>query len=526
MATTQEANTWSVLKDPIFRRFWIAGALSGIGGVIQDVTAGWWMSSLTSSPLYTALLQTAGSLPVLVLALPAGALADIMNRRRLMLAVLTVLLALAMGLGAFAAAGALSPALLLFLLGLAGVCTTLYTPASMRTVPDLLTGHAIPLGVTLNSSAVNLARLVGGVAAGLLLAHAPVGSGFFANALSFVPLLLVLAWWPGARRESALPPERLPGAMAAGWRYILNSPPLRAVLLRVILFVISASALPALLPVVARHELHLDPLWFGLFLGAFGAGALLGASALGFLRERLHANQIISLATLTIAAASLSLAFARQLTVLFPVLLLAGAAWVMAVSTFGVSTGSSAPNWVLARALSFFMLTFQGGMALGAAGWGACAAGGSTARALIIAAVGGVLGWILSLRFPLPDSDPHQLAPAQHWPTPPHVAPDVRERGPVLVTIAYEIDPVRGDEFRTAMAALRAERLRDGAYEWHLFIDPSNPSRYQEHFLVSSWLEHLRQHERVTKADHATWQAVRAFHTGVAEPEVSHLVGS
>ncbi|MBY0507632.1 MAG: MFS transporter [Bryobacteraceae bacterium] len=517
-------NSWSVLKDPIFRRFWLAGAVSGIGGVVQDVTAGWLMTSLTPSPIYTALLQTAGSLPVFVLALPAGALADILDRRRWMLALVSALLVLALGLGVLAAAGALSPALLLLTVSLAGAGTALYTPASMRTVPDLLSGHSIPLGVTLNSSAVNLARLVGGVVAGVLLAHAPVGSGFFANAVSFVPMLLVLVWWPGKQRESALPPERLPGAMAAGWRYIRNSPPLRRVFLRVILFIVSASALPTLLPLVARRELELGPLGFGLFLGAFGAGALLGASGLGFLQERLHANQIISLATLTIAAASLSLAMTRQLAVLFPTLILAGAAWVMAVSTFGVSTGSSAPHWVLARALSFFMLSFQGGMALGAAAWGACAAGGSTSRALMIAAVSGVLGWILSLRFPLPDSDPHQLAPAQPWPAPPHVAPDASDRGSVLIMIAYEIDPARADGFRTAMAALRAERLRDGAYAWRLFTHPSDPRRYQEHFLISSWLEHLRQHERVTEADRATWQAVRAFHTGVTEPGVVHLV--
>ncbi len=235
-----------------------------------------------------------------------------------MLWVQILMMALAVVLGILAGMNALAPLLLLALVTLNAFAGTLHTPAWMRTVPDLLSGHDVPLGVTLNSTAVNVARLSGGILAGFLLAHAPAGSGFFANAATYLPLVLVLLAWPGAKRESALPPERIPGAMAAGVRYVRHSTSIRIVLLRTTLFVLSASAFPALLPVVARRELHLDALWFGIFLGAFGAGALIGASLLSQLRERLTTNQLITVMSLVLAAATAILSQARDLLVLVP----------------------------------------------------------------------------------------------------------------------------------------------------------------------------------------------------------------
>lgn len=515
--------TWSVLRNASFRRFWVGGTVSGIGGVVQDVTAGWIMTGLTTAPLYTALLQTAASLPVCVFTLAGGALADTKDRRKLMLVLQSGMFLLAALLGVSAYLEALTAPLLLLLVAAVATGTALVTPATMRTVPDLLTGHDIPKGVTLNSLSVNVARLAGSVVAGILIAQASVGAGFFMNALSFVPLLLVLASWTGVKAAGHLPPERMMGAIFAGWRFVWHSPGLRNVLIRAGLFVLSASAVPSLLPIVARRELHLGPVLFGAFMGTFGAGALVGATLLAWFRERLSSDQLIFATTLLVAGSASAIGLSHELALVFPALLVAGAAWVISVATFGVSTGSSAPEWVLGRALSHYAVMFQGGVAIGSVAWGTLATSTTVSTALVFSTLTGMLSLVASRLWRLPESDPRRLAPAQPWPLPSHEAVGDREQSPVLVTVDYEIDAAQSDAFLNAMNGVRGERLRDGAFEWSLFVDVENPSCYREQFLVHSWLEHLRQHERVTVEDRDTLAGARAFHIGERPPVVSHF---
>lgn len=525
MSNTKHATSaWSVLSNPMFRTFWIAGLLSGIGAVVQDVTAGWLMMQLAPSPLFTALLQTAGSIPVVLLALPAGALADVLDRRRFMLLLQTLMMLLAATLGVLALRDGLSPVILLGMIAAMSMASALNTPAWMRTVPDVLDGPEIPLGVTLNSTAVNMARTVGGVVAGVLLAQQFRGAGFFANALSFVPLIVVLLLWRGPHRDSQLPPERFPGALAAGWRYVRNSPGVRNVQIRCVLFALGASAVPALLPLVGQRVLKLDAVSFGFFMATFGAGAVVGASALGWLSSRLPSNTLINIATLTMAASLLALGQLREFALLLPVLLIAGAGWVVAVSTFGVATGSNSPRWVLSRSLSFFMLTFQGGVALGSVVWGSVASSLDLATTLSIAGVATTLTLLSSLAFPLFDGEPQRMVPSQFLPAPPQVDLEEQDRGPVLVSVEYRVAPEQSYEFRVRMRAVREERLRDGAFQWFLFIDSSDPELHCEHFLVPSWLEHLRQHERITEVDTEVLRMTRAFHRGPEPPLVRHLI--
>jgi MFS family permease len=522
--STPTPTAWSVLRFPMFRAMWLGSVAAGIGAVVQETTAAWLMTTLTTSPLPVALLQTAASLPVVLLALPAGAIADIVDRRRWMLGIQSLQVVLALMLGVLAAKGWLSAAALLILVFLQGCATALFTPASMRTVPDLLHGPDVPLGVTLNSTAVNIARAVGAALGGFVLATAFPGAGFLVYALLLSIPLTVLFHWSGAPRSSALPPEPVGGAILSGMRYARHSAGVRVVLLRAFSFAIFGGAIPALMPVVARRELGLDSLRFGLLTATFGAGALLGATLLAPLRQKLPLDRLMIAMTIVLAASAAGLALIRDLLWLAPVLVIGGAAWVTMVASFGVATGSGSSPWVLARMLSLYLLVFQGGSALAAAFWGSIATEWSTSAALLGAGAGLILHLAAIRIWPMPAPAPHRLTPSQHWPDPPAVTTAHDPDGPVLVTVDYEIQPDAAPGFLRAMVQVEQERRRDGAYLWNLFADLEHPGHYHEHFLLPSWVDHLRQHERVTHADRESESAARAFHQGPDGPVVRHYV--
>lgn len=522
MHSSPTPTAWAALNHSTYRSFWMAGVLMGTGSVIQDVTTGWLMTSLTSSPLLIALLQTASSLPVLLFALPAGALADIVDRRKLMLGLLLALAAVPATLGVLNRNQALTPELLLALVFLGGSAGAFFTPGWMRTVPDLLPGPQVPSGVTLNSTAVNIARLLGATIAGLLLASRFPGCGFFvASAAVFSPAI-VLWLWSSPPALSQLPRESFFAALSSGLSYARHSSPLRSILLRTVAFSLFGSAIPALLPVVARQQLHLDALYFGLLTATFGGGALLGATVLVPLRKKLSLDALLLLMTSALALSALAMARFQHFLPLSLVLLLAGAAWVTMVASFGVATGSASPSWVLSRMLSFYMLTFQGGAALGGLLWGQLAQSFGVDFALQIAAAGLTLGLLLRWPYPMPAINPASMAPSQHWPSPAPLPSHARGDGPALVSIEYRILPDNAPPFRAAMSQIRLERLRDGAFEWHLFHSPDDPELYLEQFLLPSWTDHLRQHERVTLADLELEKQAHAFHIGPNPPLVRH----
>lgn len=523
MSEAKSNTAWVVLERPLFRAIWISGVISGVGSVVQEVSAGWLMTTMTTSPLPVALLQTAMSLPVLFLAIPAGALSDIVNRRWLMIGLLGSLSMLALSLAKMAYSGSMTPESLLGIVFAMGALNAFYAPASMRTVPDVLEGPEIALGVTLNSTAVNIARFVGATLAGLVLAYAARGSGFLINALTFVAPLLVLTMWSGPKPVSTLPNEGLLSAMGSGLRYARHSKSIRAVLVRCLMFAVFGSAIPALMPVVAKKELHLDAMWFGVLTSMFGLGALLGATVLAPLRKKMDLDALLVAMSLILAGTAVGLGYVRSLPLLGVILVIGGAAWVSMVASFGVATGSSAPAWVLARMLSLYMLVFQGSNALGSAAWGQLSALKGVDWALSMAGAGLVISALTRWLWPIPKVSPASQAPSQHWPTPPLV---VAEEGqlPVLITVAYQVDDSDVARFVALMVQVRLERLRDGAYHWGLFTDPERPGEYLEHFLLPNWLEHLRMHERVTVGDRDVETEVRRFHRGEGGPVVRHYV--
>jgi MFS family permease len=515
---------WSPLAEPIFRALWIATVASNIGTWMQDVGESWLMVSLTTSPILVALVETAGSLPIVLLALPAGALADVVDRRRLLLVTQVWMLVSATVLGVLTLAGMVTPWLLLLLTFTLGLGTAMNGPAFQAILPEIVQRHEIPAAVTLSGVAVNVSRAVGPALGGLLVAAAGSGVVFLLNAVSFLGVMGVIYRWQRAPQQSTMPPEHVFGAMRAGLRYVRNAPELRAALVRTGAFILCASALWALLPLQARHALGLGSFGYGILLGCIGSGAVMGAAFLPRVRQKVSNNLLVVGATVLFAGVTAVLAHVHVPVVAGAAMILGGIAWTAVMSSFNTAAQAAAPAWARARALSTYSLVFMGGMAIGSAAWGAVAAHFGVIAALTCAAIGLIIGIAASLHHTLIDGDELNLAPSALWPEPVVVLEPKPEEGPVLVQIEYWIDLNRAREFERAMREVRRVRRRDGATRWGLFRDPAAPGRFVESFLVESWAEHLRQHARGTASDREIVQCIMTFHIGPRQPAVTHLI--
>jgi MFS family permease len=523
VSAAQAAPPWSPLYWPTFRALWFATLISNTGGWMQDVGASWLMTSLTRSVTLIALVQAAESLPMFFLAVPAGALADIVERRLLMLAGNLVSLAAVVALSICTRAGLLSPALLLSLTFAVGFGEALEGPASQAAVTELVPRSELARAVSLNSAGYNLARALGPALGGWLLARFGVMTDFLLNALAFFAVLVVLYRWHESPKRSVLPAERFSGAVRAGLRYVAHAPELQAVLARAAGFVFSASALWALLPVLVRG-LGRGPSSYGALLSALGAGAVAGAILLPFLQHRATLDRLIGLGTLVFASVTLASALVGNFALITVMMLAAGLAWIVVISSLNVAARMVVPAWVQARSLAVYLLVFQGGMAIGSLGWGVVAEKQGVRWALAGASAGLLLSTLLALKYALKDGVALDLRPAGKWPTP-EISPVIStENSPVLVAVQYEIDRERVEEFVSEMQQMEAIRRRDGALQWGLFIDPEEPGKYLEEFLVESWLEHLRQHERFTVSDQQVQQRILAMHKGAAAPRVTHYL--
>jgi MFS family permease/quinol monooxygenase YgiN len=520
----ETVSPWSPLAEPIFRALWIATVASNIGTWMEDVGESWLMVSLTTSPMLVALVETAGSLPVVLLALPAGALADVVDRRRLLLITQSWMLVSAAVLGVFTLAGMVTPWLLLLLTFILGLGTAMNGPVWQAIIPDLVPRRELPAAVTLVGVAINVSRAVGPALGGLLVAAAGSGVVFLLNAVSFLGVMIVIYRWQPTPRQSTMPPEHILGAMRAGLRYVRHAPELRAALIRTSVFILCASALWALLPLQARHALGLGSFGYGMLLGCIGAGAVAGAAFLPKLRQKVSNNLLVIGATVLFAGVTAVVAHVHVPVVAGAAMILGGVAWIAVMSSFNTAAQTAAPAWARARALSIYLLVFMGGMAIGSAAWGAVAARFGVVTALTCAALGLIIGIAASLRYTLIDGDDLNLAPCMCWPEPIVVVKPEPEQGPVLVQIEYRIDPDQAPGFRRAMRDLRRVRRRDGASRWTLFRDPAEPGRFVESFLVETWAEHLRQHLRVTEADREIEGRALAFHIGGGQPAVTHLI--
>lgn len=520
----QRVGSLQPLQRPMFRAVWMASLASNFGGLIQSVAAAWQMTQLAPSADMVALVQASTTLPVMIFSLAAGAAADNLDRRKLMIVAQFFMLAVSATLAVFALMGWLTPWLLLSFTFLIGCGNALNGPAWQASVGDLVPRPEVPAAVTLNAVGFNLARSVGPALGGAIVAAFGAVAAFALNAMTYTGLIAVLARWNPPRVERVLPRETLFLAMGAGLRYVAMSPNIRRVLLRGFAFGLGAIAVQALLPLVARDLVGGGALTFGLLLGAFGAGAVAGAFLAAPLRARITTETLARLSFCTSAAGvaivALSAGFAATMAALF----IAGAAWVLALSSFNATVQLSAPRWVVARALALYQMATFGGMAFGAWVWGQSASRYGLETALILAALTLVAGAALGLRHALPPLTQLNLDPLSRW-REPKVAVDIEPRsGPILVTIEFRIRQEDVVPFLHAMADRRRIRRRDGARHWALLRDLTDPEVWIERYDSPTWVEYIRQNQRVTQADAEIGERVRALHKGPNPPVVHRMI--
>jgi MFS family permease/quinol monooxygenase YgiN len=512
------------LAYPVFGALLAVSFASNIGTWVQDVGSSWLMTSLAPSPVMVSLIQTAGNLPYFLLALLAGTLADIADRRRLLIVSQLWMLASAGSLAILTLLHLTTPWILLGMSFSLGLGAALGGPAFQATVPELVPRDDVLGAVALNSMQFNIARGIGPAIGGIIVSAWGAGFAFLTNALSFVGVTGVLISWRRQAHKSVLPAERVYGGIRAGIRYVRYSPVLRAVLVRSFLFGVSASALWAVLPLAARIEFHADAAGYGVIVAFFGIGA--AACGFGFskLRRLLSTDWVAMSGGLTFALANALVASAHQVALLWIATFLAGAAWVAVTATLNSSAQMALPAWVRARALSLYLLALQGGLALGSIGWGYLASQVGIRSALDASALLLALNVLIVMRLSLSGAEDFDPRP---WSVQgvPHLDPGPAvEQGPVMIYLEFQVEPAHAAEFEQAMRQLEPIRRRDGAVMWSFFSDISDPRRYVEAYMVETWGEHVRQHYRGTVSDSEAWQRVRSFHIGPEPPRVLHLI--
>lgn len=522
---TEGASPWAPFGERAFTVLWVAMVISNVGTWMNDVGSGWLMTTLVLDPFMVALVQAATTAPIFLLALPAGAVADIVDRRKLLIVVNSLMAVTAGVLATLVMLERMTAELLLLFTLLLGAGAAFIAPAWQAIVPQLVPRDKLGAAVALNSMGINVSRAIGPALAGVLIVALGIAAPFALNALSFIAIVAALAWWRGEpEKASLLPPERIGEAMLNGLRYAGNSAPLRDTLVRAPAFFLFASAYWALLPVIAKTSLQGDARVYGVLLGCVGVGAVLGAILLPKIRPRLGPDRTVAVGTLGTAGVLAAFALVANVYVAAAASLLAGASWIFVLSSLQISAQTALPNWVRARGLSLFLTVFFGAMALGSVVWGKLAAELGIPVALLTAAGGALLAIPLTWKAKLNQGEALDLAPSMHWPAPVLAFDEAPDRGPVMTMIEYKIAKEDVADFLPLMGKLSEARRRNGAIQWRLMEDAAHPDRFTECFLEASWLTHLRHHERVTSADRVIQENIRALHRGDTSPIVRHYL--
>jgi MFS family permease len=513
---------WAPLQIALFRNLWIATIVSNVGTWMQDVGAGWLMTSLSSSPSIVALVEAADSFPLMLLALPAGALADIVDRRRLLIVIQFYLLIVAGTLGILTLLDMMTAWMLLGFVLVLGVGNAVMLPAWSAIVPELVPPDEMPSAVALNSVAINAARAIGPAIAGVLVAAVGVWLVFVLNALSYVGILAVLLRWRREHHKSTLPAERFLSAIRVGMRFVMHTHALQVVLIRGGAFFVFASATWSLFPLIVRQELGRGAEIYGLLLTCIGIGAVVGAMLLPRVRARISRDALVAGSSALYALAALALAYVQNIGLLAVAMLATGVAWISILSALQVTAQMTLPGWVRARGLASFFVVFMAGMALGSIVWGQVATRIGIPAALTIAALGMVAAIGLTWRFKLGQHQVLDFRPTLDWPAPVLAETPEPDSGPVMVTIEYRVQPAKRAEFVAAMQGVREMRRRNGAYFWELFHDSADTARFVECFMDESWIEHLRQHERASVSDRAIRERAKQFMVEGASTRSQH----
>ncbi|WPB59538.1 MFS transporter [Xylophilus sp. GOD-11R] len=502
---------------------WVTWVVANTCMWMNDVAAAWLMTSLTTSPVMVALVQSASTLPVFLLGLPSGAFADILDRRRYFIVTQIWVSAVAVLLCVTILSGWIGPGLLLALTFLNGIGLAMRWPVFSAIVPELVPRSQLPAAMGLNGVAMNASRIIGPLVAGALIAGAGTAWVFVLNAVLSAGAAVVITRWKRQHVVSPLGREKLGSAIRVGLQFVVQSPRMRAVLIRVASFFLHSTALLAMLPLVARALPGGDAGTFTVLLASMGTGAIIGA--LGVqprLRRRLGREEIVFGGTVLTSLATVGVAFSPNIYLAVPCMLVGGGAWLCAANSLTTSAQFALPDWVRARGMAICQMAIMGSTAVGAAVWGQVADMASLHIGLGIAAVSGVIVMAAVQRF-LPDrSLIEDLTPSRAFKVP--VVEIAPEAGRIQVSIEYAIDPARAEEFRLVMQESRRSRLRQGAREWHLLRDVVDPRLYYEQVIDDSWTEHLRRFDRVTASDVALRDRKLAFHVGESPPVVTRRI--
>jgi MFS family permease len=521
-SAAESLSPWAPITYPVFRMLWSTWLVANICMWMNDVAAAWMMTSMTTTPLWVALVQSASTLPVFLLGLPSGALADILDRRRYFIMTQFWIAGVATLLCIAVISGVMTPPLLLALTFANGIGLAMRWPVFAAIVPELVPRPQLPAALALNGVSMNASRIIGPLVAGALIASAGTAWVFVLNAVLSVISGFIIMRWRRDHVPSPLGRERLVSAMRVGLQFVSQSHRLRAVLLRVSLFFLHSTALLALLPLVARNLHGGGAGTFTLLLASMGAGAIIAAMYLPRLRQMMPRDTLVLRSTVLQSASTVVMALAPNVYVAVPAMLLNGMAWISCANSLSVSAQLSLPDWVRARGMSMYQMAIMGASALGAALWGQVATLTSVPTGLLIAALSGTVTMLLAQRWVLDLSIEEDMTPSRDFKMP--VADVPPGAGHVVVTIEYQIDPARADDFRALMQESRRSRLRQGALDWALLRDIGKPGRYIEQIIDESWTEHLRRFDRVTASDVALRERKLAFHVGEEPPLVNRCV--
>ena len=513
------------LKERTFRMLWLAWLAANLTMWMNDVAAAWLMTTLTTSPVMVALVQTASTLPVFLLGIPSGAMADILDRRRYFAATQLWVAMVALVLAGLALADALTAPLLLALTFVNGIGLAMRWPVFAAIVPEVVAREQLGPAIALNGIAMNLSRVIGPVLAGALLAAFNDALVFVLNAvLAGVAVALILTWRTQPK-TSALPGERFVGAMRVGLNFALQSPRLKTVLLRVFLFFLQSTALLALLPLVARDMHGGGPATFTIMLACLGFGAVVAALYFPRWRERYSRDQFVRVGTLVQAALALLVVFVHELWVALPAMVVVGMAWISVANSLTISAQQALPDWIRARGMAIYQMALMGGASAGSLLWGQLASWTTVPTAVATASAFG-LGVVLSLRkLSLEASAPPDFTPQTYGGGLEPASGVADEDGPVMVTVEYQIEPARAAAFAEVMQRTRRARLRQGALSWGLFRDAAQPGRVIEYFVDENWVEHQRRLERFSAFDAGLREERLAFHLSEEAPRVKRYIG-
>ncbi len=522
-SAAKAGGSFAPLAQPVFAVLWLATVLGNIGSFMRDVASSWMVTELSASPAAVSLIQTAATLPIFLLAIPAGVLSDILDRRRFLIAVQVLLASVSGTLLWLSKTNALTVEYLVALTFVGGIGGALMGPTWQSIVPELVPRKDLKNAVALNSLGVNVARAIGPAAGGLLLASFGAAMAYGADVLSYVFVIAALLWWKRPPAVDTGLSEQFFGAFRAGLRYARASQALHVVLLRAAVFFLFASSVWALLPLVSRRMLGGTAGFYGVMLGAVGAGAILGALLLPRLRQRLDADGLVLGASFLSAGVMCALSMAPPQWLAVLLMLALGAGWIIALTTLNGVAQAVLPNWVRGRGLAIYLMVFNGAMAAGSLSWGLIAQEVGIPATLLAGGAGLVIVGFVFHRVKLPTGEA-DLQAANHWPEPMLTEPVAHDRGPVLVQIEYRIAKHDTPAFLFAMRHVAQERRRDGAYAWGVSEHTSQPGLVLEWFMVESWAEHLRQHQRVSKADADMQGEALRYHTGPDKPVVHHYL--